>query len=356
MSNYTSSLLSLQFSLFSEISKVLIKWRNYYIQVIIKVIMGAITKTEFNFPGQTGVYHGKVRDVYTIGGDKVVIVATDRISSFDVILPKGIPYKGQMLNQLSAHFLESTKDIVPNWLEATPDPNVSVGLRAEPVKIELIIRSCLVGHAWREYKAGKRELAGAAMPDGMSEYDLFPEPLITPTTKADVGHDEDITEEELLSQALATPEEWQQLKDYMKKLFARGQEMARERGLVLADTKYEFGRLNGKLILIDEVHTPDSSRYFYADSYDAYIGGDKSQTPKQLSKEFVREWLMAQGYSGQDGQTLPELTEDFISSVSRRYMELYEQMTGEKFEKTPTDNINRRIETNINNYLKPARS
>ncbi len=313
-----------------------------------------ITRTDFTFPGQTAAYHGKVRDVYTIGNDQVVIVASDRISAFDVILSRGIPHKGQMLNQLSAYFLDATKDIVPNWLQAMPDPNVSAGLRAEPVMIELIIRSCLVGHAWREYQDGKRELSGAVMPDGMSEYDLFPEPLITPTTKADEGHDEDITEAEIFEQGLATPEEWQQLKDYMKKLFARGQEMARVRGLVLADTKYEFGRLDGKLILIDEVHTPDSSRYFYADGYDTYTGGDKSVKPRQLSKEFVREWLMDQGFSGRDGQTMPELTDEFVQSVSDRYMELYEEMTGQKFVKAPTDNILKRIENSVNEYLKKS--
>lgn len=312
----------------------------------------SITKTELSFPGQTGVYHGKVRDVYSIGNQKVVIVATDRISAFDVILPTGIPYKGQILNQLSAHFLDNTKDIVPNWLEATPDPSASAGLKAEPVMIELVIRGCLVGHAWREYQVGKRQLCGAVMPDGLNQYDMFPEPLITPTTKAAVGHDEDITEEELLKQGLASREEWQELTGYMKKLFARGQEMAKERGLVLADTKYEFGRLDGKLILIDEVHTPDSSRYFYADGYDKYLGGDKSSTPKQLSKEFVREWLMDRGYSGKAGEAIPDLDDEFIASTSERYIELYEKMTGEKFAKAATDDIAQRIEMNIANYLR----
>ena len=316
----------------------------------------SIAKTDFKFPGQTALFHGKVRDVYSIGDKLITIVATDRISCFDVILPRAIPYKGQVLNQLAAHFLEKTSDIVPNWLQNVPDPNVSIGLKAEPVMIELIIRSCLVGHAWREYKSGKRQLCGVALPDGMQEYDAFPEPIITPTTKAETGHDEDLTESELLEQGLATPQEWQQLTDYMRKLFARGQEMARARGLVLADTKYEFGRLDGKLILIDEVHTPDSSRYFYAGSYDAYVGGKKDATPKHLSKEFVREWLMDQDYSGEPSQTMPNLTDDFISMVSERYIELYEEMTGKKFVKAPNGSILKRIETNVKNYLEKRAS
>jgi phosphoribosylaminoimidazole-succinocarboxamide synthase len=311
----------------------------------------AISTTDFKFPGQTALYHGKVRDVYSIGDKQLVIVATDRISAFDVILPRPIPFKGQVLNQLAAHFLEKTSDIVPNWLQAVPDPNASAGLKAEPVMIELVIRGCLVGHAWREYQAGQRKLSGVAMPDGMTEYDAFEEPLITPTTKAEVGHDEDIAVDEILGQGLATAEEWQELTDHIGKLFARGQEMARARGLVLADTKYEFGRLDGKLILIDEVHTPDSSRYFYADSYDAYVGGQKESTPKHLSKEFVRQWLMDKGYSGQEGQTMPELTDDFLNMVSERYIELYEEMTGEKFVKADTSDVTSRIETNVKNYL-----
>jgi phosphoribosylaminoimidazole-succinocarboxamide synthase len=314
----------------------------------------AIATTDFHFTGQTALYHGKVRDVYTVGPDKVVIVATDRISTFDVVLPRPIPYKGQVLNQIAAHFLEATEDIVPNWLEAVPDPSVSVGLKAEPVKIELVIRGCLVGHAWREYQAGKRELCGVVMPEGMAEYDPFPEPLITPTTKAEVGHDEDITESEVFSMGLATSEEWQQLKDYMRKLFTRGQEMARARGLVLADTKYEFGRLDGKLILIDEIHTPDSSRYFYADGYDAYVGGKKDSKPRQLSKEFAREWLMERGFSGKEGEAMPELTDDFLTLVSDRYIELYEEMTGEKFIKAPTENVEARIEANVMKYLEKS--
>jgi phosphoribosylaminoimidazole-succinocarboxamide synthase len=311
----------------------------------------AISKTDFSFPGQTGVYHGKVRDVYSIGDDKLIIVVTDRVSAFDVVLPKGIPYKGQVLNQLAAHFLEKTSDIVPNWLQAVPDPTVSAGLKAEPVKVEMVIRGCLVGHAWREYKAGKRELCGVKLPEDMAEYDSFPKPIITPTTKEDIGHDEDITEAQIIEHGLATAEEWQQLCDYTQKLFARGQEMARARGLVLADTKYEFGRLDGKLILIDEVHTPDSSRYFYAESYDSYVGGDKTETPRQLSKEFLREWLMDKGFSGQDGQTMPDLDDEFISKVSERYIELYEQMSGDTFVKPEAGDALTRIETNVNNYL-----
>lgn len=310
--------------------------------------MQTIDKTDFQFPGQTNVYHGKVRDVYTIRNERVVIVATDRISAFDVILPRGIPFKGQMLNQLSAYFLEKTKDIIPNWLESTPDPNVSIGLKADPVKIELVIRGCLVGHAWREYQLGKRQLCGAVMPDGMTEFDPFPEPVITPTTKADEGHDEDIAESEIYANGLATSDEWLMLTGYMKKLFARGQQMARARGLVLADTKYEFGRLNGQLILIDEIHTPDSSRYFYADGYDAYVGGDNRIKPRQLSKEFVREWLIEHGFSGKPGEAIPELPDDFVKMVSERYKELFEEMSGQKF--TPaiaSTNVLARIENNV---------
>lgn len=311
----------------------------------------AISKTDFEFPGQTALYHGKVRDVYTLGDNLMVSVATDRISAFDVILPEPIPYKGQVLNQLAAHFLEKTEDIVPNWLMAVPDPNVSVGLKAEPVKIEMVVRGCLVGHAWREYSAGKRELCGIPLPEGMQEYDPFPEPLITPTTKADVGHDEDISETEILAQGLSTPEEWEKLKDYSLKLFKRGQEMARAQGLVLADTKYEFGNLKDRLILIDEVHTPDSSRYFIADSYDAYVGGKKDETPRHLSKEFVREWLIANGFQGEAGQAIPEMTEDFIKLVSDRYIELYEKMSGHSFKKAKSENIADRIQKNVNDYL-----
>ncbi len=315
---------------------------------------GAISTTDFKFPGQTGLYHGKVRDVYSIGDKTLLMVATDRISAFDVILPRPIPYKGQVLNQIASHFLEKTKDIVPNWLQATPDPSVSVGVRAEPVMVEMIVRGCLVGSAWRSYEAGERSLCGVELPEDMQEYDSFPEPIVTPTTKADVGHDENITPEEIVKQGLATQEEWDQLADYALKLFKRGNEMARARGLALADTKYEFGRLDGKIILIDEIHTPDSSRYFYADSYDAYIGGKKDAAPRQLSKEFVREWLMERGFKGDKGQMVPEMTDDFVQSVSDRYIELYEKVIGEPFVKAPAANIIKRIETNVNNYLKAS--
>lgn len=311
----------------------------------------SIAKTDFKFPGQTGVFHGKVRDVYSIGEDKLIIIVTDRVSAFDVVLPRGIPYKGQVLNQLAAHFLEETADIVPNWLQAVPDPSVSAGLKAEPVKVEMVIRGSLVGHAWREYKSGKRELCGVVLPEGMEEYDSFPEPIITPTTKEDIGHDEDIIEADIIKHGLATAEEWKQLSDYTQRLFARGQKMARDRGLVLADTKYEFGRLNGKLILIDEVHTPDSSRYFYADSYDAYVGGQKDAAPRQLSKEFLREWLMDKGFSGQDGQAMPELDDEFITKVSERYIELYEKMSGQAFVKPDSGDALERIEVNVKKYL-----
>jgi phosphoribosylaminoimidazole-succinocarboxamide synthase len=311
----------------------------------------AISTTDFKFPDQTALFHGKVRDVYSIGEDKLIIIVTDRVSAFDVVLPRGIPYKGQVLNQLAAHFLDKTADIVPNWLQAVPDPTVSAGLKADPVKVEMVIRGCLVGHAWREYKAGKRELCGVALPEDMQEYDSFPEPIITPTTKEDIGHDEDIDEAAIIENNLATAEEWQQLCDYTKKLFARGQEMAREQGLVLADTKYEFGRLDGKIILIDEVHTPDSSRYFYADSYDAYVGGQKDEVPRQLSKEFLREWLMDKGFNGHEGQVMPELDDEFINKISERYIELYEKMSGEAFVKPEAGDALERISANVTNYL-----
>jgi phosphoribosylaminoimidazole-succinocarboxamide synthase len=314
----------------------------------------AISTTDFKFPGQTALFHGKVRDVYSIGDDKLIIIVTDRVSAFDVVLPKGIPYKGQVLNQLAAHFLEKTADIVPNWLQAVPDPTVSAGLKAEPVKVEMVIRGCLVGHAWREYKAGKRELCGVALPEGMQEYDSFPEPIITPTTKEDIGHDEDITEEQIIEHNLATADEWKQLCDYTLQLFKRGQQMAREQGLVLADTKYEFGRLDGKIILIDEVHTPDSSRYFYADSYDKYVGGDKAEAPRQLSKEFLREWLMDKGFNGGASQAMPDLDDDFINQVSERYIELYEQMSGQTFVKPAAGDPLERIEANVRSYLETS--
>jgi phosphoribosylaminoimidazole-succinocarboxamide synthase len=280
------------------------------------------------------------------------MVATDRLSAFDVILPRPIPYKGQVLNQLAAYFLGHTADIIPNWLVSTPDPNVSFGYKAEQFKIEMVVRGVLVGHAWREYKDGRRELCGAAMPDGLNEFDAFPEPIITPSTKADEGHDEDISPDEIIDRGLATKEEFAELSRYALALFARGQEMARERGLVLADTKYEFGKLNDQIYMIDEAHTPDSSRYFYADSFDTYHDGDKSEAPKHLSKEFVREWLMSNGFSGQPGTNPPHMSDEFVQSVSERYIELYEQMTGKKFEKPADDeDLETRIITNVTPVL-----
>lgn len=318
-------------------------------------IAETITTTDFAFPGQTALYHGKVRDVYTLSNNQLLMIATDRISAFDVILPRDIPYKGQVLNQLAAHFLQATKDIIPNWLQATPDPNVAIGVKAEPFKIEMVIRRALVGYSWRVYQTGERSLCGEKMPDGLSEFDRFVEPLITPSTKADAGHDEDISHAEILAQGLATAAEWAQLCGYTRALFARGQAMAAERGLVLADTKYEFGKtLDGTIILIDEIHTPDSSRYFYKDSYEAYVGGDKSETPRHLSKEFVREWLMADGFSGQAGQKVLEMTDEFVQSVSDRYIELYEELTGTSFERGDTTNLLQRIDHNVQNYVQSS--
>jgi phosphoribosylaminoimidazole-succinocarboxamide synthase len=311
----------------------------------------AIEKTDFKLPNQTNIYHGKVRDVYTIGADILVSVATDRISAFDVILPRAIPYKGQVLNQLAAHFLQATADIVPNWLTSVPDPNVSIGHKCEPFEIEMVIRGCLVGHSWRVYEKGGRELCGVTMPEGMQEYDQFPAPIITPSTKAKIGHDEDITAQQIIENGLATKAEFEQLSDLTQKLFAKGQAMARERGLFLADTKYEFGRKNGQIYVIDEIHTPDSSRYFYADSYDAYLT-DRKELPKNLSKEFVRQWLLDQDFSGQAGQQIPEMSDEFVDSVSNRYIELYEQLTGLDFKKPPSDqNPLQRIEENIKKAL-----
>lgn len=308
----------------------------------------SILDTDFRLPGQTNVYHGKVRDMYTIGSDYIVAVATDRISAFDVILPEPIPFKGMLLNQMAAHFLEATADIAPNWLINVPDPNVSIGYKCEPIKLEMVIRGLLIGHAWREYQDGKRELCGETMPDGMQEYDAFPEPIITPATKADEGHDEDISGKQAVKQGIVTQKQWDELAGLTRKLFARGQAMARERGLILADTKYEFGVRDGKFYVIDEIHTADSSRYFYADSYEAFLKDRSGERPKHLSKEFVREWLMEHGFSGQAGQKVPDLPEDFIASISARYAELYEQLTGRKFEKPPaSDHPVKRIESNI---------
>lgn len=310
--------------------------------------MNAITETKFNFPKQKNFYKGKVRDVYTID-DKLVMVVSDRISAFDVVLPKGIPYKGQVLNQIAARFLKATEDILPNWMMAVPDPMVTVGHLCEPFKVEMVIRGYLSGHAWREYKAGKRMLCGVPMPDGMKENDKFPEPLITPTTKASVGHDEDISREEILKQGLVSKEDYEQLEKYTRAVFQRGTEMAAKMGLILVDTKYEFGKKDGKIYLIDEIHTPDSSRYFYKEGYEERQ--QKGEAQKQLSKEFVREWLMANGFQGKDGQVVPEMTPEVVNSISDRYIELYEHIVGEKFVKADASNVLERVEKNIRTYL-----
>lgn len=308
----------------------------------------ALSGTDFSFDGQTDVYRGKVRDVYTINNDTLVSVATDRISAFDVILPQPIPHKGQVLNQLAAHFLSATADIAPNWLQDIPDPNVSIGHKCKPFAIEMVIRGCLIGHAWRVYQAGVRELCGVSLPDGMQEYDVFDEPIITPSTKAHTGHDEDITAMEIVEQGLASESEFERLSIMARQLFIRGRQQARQQGLVLADTKYEFGTYNGEIYVIDEIHTPDSSRYFYVDGYEKYLQDRTGETPRHLSKEFVRKWLLDQGFSGLDGQKTPELSEAFVDSVSMRYIELYEQLTGKKFDyPDPKADVRARIENNI---------
>lgn len=304
-----------------------------------------LVNTDFHFPGQTAVYHGKVRDVYTINDDILVMVATDRISAFDVILPKGIPYKGQALNQIAATFLDATADIVPNWKIAVPDPMVTVGYRCEGLRLEMIIRGYLAGSAWREYKNGMRELCGVKLPEGMVENQAFPEPIITPTTKADAGHDENISREEAIAQGIVTAEQFDTMGAYTRALFKRGTEMAAEKGLILVDTKYEFGLREGKVILIDEIHTPDSSRYFYADGYEERLA--KGEPQRQLSKEFVREWLMDHGFMGKEGQQVPEMTDAFCEEVSERYIELYEHITGKKFEKAPEAHLEDRIAKNV---------
>ncbi len=309
-----------------------------------------LTETDFHFEGQTNVYHGKVRDVYTVKDDLLVMVATDRISAFDVVLPEGIPYKGQMLNQIAAKFLDATSDIVPNWKLASPDPMVTVGLRCEGFPVEMIVRAYLCGSAWRSYKSGVREICGVKLPDGMRENQKFETPVITPTTKAELGlHDEDISKEKILSQGLVSEEDYEMLEKYTMALFQRGSEIAAKRGLILVDTKYEFGKRDGKIYLIDEIHTPDSSRYFYADVYQERF--DKGEAQKQLSKEFVREWLMENGFQGKEGQKVPEMTPGIVNSISERYIELFENITGEKFEKANVDNISERIEKNVNQYL-----
>ena len=312
-------------------------------------MINTITKTDFNFPGQTKVYHGKVREVYSIDDNLLVMIATDRISAFDTVLPKGIPYKGQVLNQLAAKFMESTADIVPNWITDTPDPMVSIGHLCDPFKVEMVIRGYLSGHAWREYRDGKRTICGVSMPEGMKENDKFPEPLITPTTKEDVGHDEDISREDILAHGLVDECEYVQLENYTKALFQRGTEIAESMGLILVDTKYEFGKYNDSIYLIDEIHTPDSSRYFYRDGYQERQ--DRGESQKQLSKEFVREWLMENGFQGKEGQQIPEMSEEFVNSVSERYIELYENLSGEKFVKGDVSKVLDRVETNINQFL-----
>jgi phosphoribosylaminoimidazole-succinocarboxamide synthase len=311
--------------------------------------MKAITSTNFNFPNQKNVYNGKVRDVYNINDEYLAMVVTDRISAFDVVLPKGIPYKGQVLNQLAEIFLKSTEDIVPNWMLSSPDPNVTVGHFCEPFKIEMVIRGYLTGHAWRTYKSGKREICGIKMPEAMIEHQKFPTPIITPTTKADFGHDEDISRDEILKQGLVSEEDYLQLENYTKAIFQRGTEMANERGLILVDTKYEFGKKNDKIFLIDEIHTPDSSRYFYKDGYQERQNNGDSQ--KQLSKEFVREWLMENGFQGKDGQQIPDMNKDFVDSVSKRYIELYENVSGMKFVKGDNQDPMDRIESNVNDFF-----
>ena len=311
-----------------------------------------IIDTNFNFPGQQSVYKGKVREVYHLDNDLLIMIATDRLSAFDVVMPKGIPYKGQILNQIATQMMEATKDIVPNWLEATPDPNVAIGKKCEPFKVEMVIRGYLSGHAAREYKAGKRMLCGVKMPEGMIENDKFPVPIITPATKAEMGdHDEDISREDILKRNIVSKNDYEVLEDYTQKLFKRGTEIARSRGLIMVDTKYEFGKtMDGEIVLIDEIHTPDSSRYFYAEGYEERQANAEPQ--KQLSKEFVRQWLIKNNFQGLVGQNVPAMSDTYIESVSERYIELYENITGESFKKADVSNIDERIERNVLEYLK----
>ena len=311
--------------------------------------MNAITSSEFNFKGQKAVYHGKVRDVYTLENEVLVMVASDRISAFDHILPKGIPFKGQVLNQVATMFLEATKDIVPNWLIATPDPSVAVGLACEPIRVEMVIRGYLAGHSAREYKLGKRTLCGVTLPEGMKENDRFPEPIITPASKAEEGHDEDISREDIIANGVVPEAIYVQMENYTRALFQRGTEMAAARGLILVDTKYEFGLRNGEVILIDEIHTPDSSRYFYAEGYEERQANNEPQ--KQLSKEFVRQWLIENGFQGLEGQTMPFMTDEFVQTITDRYIELYERITGKAFVKSDTSDIQARIQKNVDAYL-----
>jgi phosphoribosylaminoimidazole-succinocarboxamide synthase len=311
--------------------------------------MQALTSNSFQFKGQTKVYNGKVRDVYTLENGLLVMVASDRISAFDHILPKGIPFKGQVLNQVATLFLDATKDIVPNWLIATPDPSVAIGYACEPIRIEMVIRGYLAGHAAREYKAGKRLLCGVALPEGLKENDRLPAPIITPATKAEEGHDEDISREDILARGLVAPEIYAQMESYTRALFERGTQMAAARGLILVDTKYEFGLRNGEVVLIDEIHTPDSSRYFYADGYEERQA--KAEPQKQLSKEFVRQWLIENGFQGLEGQQMPDMPDEFVQTISERYIELFERITGQDFQKAATSDIVSRIEQNVNAYL-----
>ena len=309
-----------------------------------------VTATDFNFEGQTAVYHGKVRDVYTVNDDIMIMIATDRISAFDVILPEGIPYKGQVLNQIAGYFLDATADIVPNWKIAQPDPMVTVGYKCEGFRVEMIIRGYLTGSAWREYAAGARMLCGVQLPEGMRENERFPEPIITPTTKAEAGHDENISKEEIIAQGIVSREDYEVMERYTRLLFARGQQMAEEKGLILVDTKYEFGKRDGKVVLIDEIHTPDSSRYFYADGYQERF--EKGEPQRQLSKEFVRQWLMDHGFMGRKGEMVPKMTPEFCESVTERYVELYEHITGSRFVKEECSDIEDRIRRNIETFLK----
>jgi phosphoribosylaminoimidazole-succinocarboxamide synthase len=311
--------------------------------------MKTLYRTDFDFPGQTAVYHGKVRDVYTINEQLLVMVATDRLSAFDVVLKNGIPYKGQVLNQLASRFLDLTSDIAPNWKLGAPDPNVTIGRKCQPFKVEMVIRGYLTGHAWRTYKAGRRSLCGVALPDGLREHDRLPEPIITPSTKADTGHDEDISRDEILLQGIVAEQHYLQLEDYTQKLFQRGTDIAAENGLILVDTKYEFGLFEGQVYLMDEIHTPDSSRYFIADGYEKRQASGKQQ--KQLSKEFVREWLIEHDFMGRAGDQEPEMSADFIETVSRRYIELYERVTGENFEPAPIEFVEERVRENVELWL-----
>ena len=315
--------------------------------------MKAVTKTDFQLPGQVSKYTGKVRDVYSIDDSYIVMVATDRISAFDVVLPEGIPYKGQVLNQIASKFLDLTEDIIPNWKVAEVDPMATIGLRCEPYKVEMVVRGYLAGHAWREYRDGKRTLCGVALPDGLRENDRLPEPIITPTTKAAEGHDEDISREEIIARGIVPADEYAELERYTLALFQRGTEIAAKRGLILVDTKYEFGRKDGRILLMAEIHTPDSSRYFYADGYEERL--ERGERQRQLSKEFVREWLMTNGFQGQEGQKVPDMTPEVVAGITDRYVELYEHITGEKFERTECDDVLSRIYANIEGFIKRMR-